>query len=103
MQAKFLVAGDCISRPIVALEQGPLCLRAAVVEDRIAGQLDLDLAVDALHGADEHMVGADVGRRWVYGVTRSSPMRGPMVSASRTTTQPPRVFHVVTSVLVPGS
>jgi hypothetical protein len=49
-----------------------------------------------LHGADEHVVGAVVGRRSGIGVTRSSPVRGPMVSASRTTTHPPRVFHVVT-------
>ena len=39
----------------------------------------------------------------VCGVTVSSPRRGPIVSASRTTTQPPCACHVVTSVLVPGS
>ena len=39
----------------------------------------------------------------VCGVTVSSPRRGPIVSASRTTTQPVGVFHDVTSVLVPGS
>ena len=59
----FLVAGDCIGHPIVALEERPRCRCPAVVEDRLAGQLDLDLALDALHGADEHMVGAVVGRR----------------------------------------
>ena len=39
----------------------------------------------------------------VCGVTVSSPVRGPIVSASRTTTQPLDVCQVVTSVLVPGS
>jgi hypothetical protein len=48
------------------------------------------------------MVGAVVAGDRVYGVTRSSPMSGPMVSASRTTTHPPDVFQVVTSVFVPG-
>src|SRR3954452_4484521 len=33
----------------------------------------------------------------------SSPRRGPSVSASRTSIQPLGTFHVVTSVLVPGS
>ena len=39
----------------------------------------------------------------VCGVTSSSPSWGPMVSASRTTTQPPFVCHVVVRTLVPGS
>src|SRR3954469_21519004 len=39
----------------------------------------------------------------VCGVTVSSPIRGPIVSASRTSAQPVGVFHVVTSVFVPGS
>ena len=74
LQAKSLVAGDRIGHPVVALEQGPLWRCAAVVEDRIAGQLDLDLALDALHGADEHMVGAVVGRR--SGVRRHAILAG---------------------------
>ena len=37
------------------------------------------------------------------GVTSSSRSRGPMVSASRTTTQPDGVFHVVVRTFVPGS
>ena len=45
---------------------------------------------------------SSVGGR-VCGVTVSSPRRGPMVSASRTSTQPCGVFHVVASVFVPGS
>ena len=39
----------------------------------------------------------------VWGVTVSRPVDGPIVSASRTTTQPDGVFHVVTSTFVPGS
>ena len=38
----------------------------------------------------------------VCGVTMSGPRVGPIVRASRTTTQPDGVFHVVTSTLVPG-
>ena len=39
----------------------------------------------------------------VCGVTVSSWLHAPIVSASRTTTQPDGVFQVVTSTLVPGS
>ena len=39
----------------------------------------------------------------VCGVTSSSPVRGPMVSASRTSIQPCGVFHVVFRTFVPGS
>ena len=39
----------------------------------------------------------------VCGVTVSRRRRGPMVSASRTTTQPFGTFHVVSSTFVPGS
>jgi hypothetical protein len=42
-----------------------------------------------------------VGRR--CGVIVSSPFVGPMVSASRTTTHPDGVFHVVTRTFVPAS
>src|SRR3954447_11292256 len=45
---------------------------------------------------------SSVGGR-VCGVRRSSPRRGPIVSASRTTTQPLEELHVVTSTFVPGS
>ena len=36
-------------------------------------------------------------------MTVSGPRVGPMISASRTTTQPAGVFHVVVRTLVPGS
>ena len=45
---------------------------------------------------------SSVGGR-VCGVTSSSRARGPIVSASRITSQPPGVFQVVTSTFVPGS
>ena len=77
--------------------------RAPVVEDRFAGHLDLDGAVDAVRHAHEHVSlrpRRSAGR--VCGVTVSSPRRGPRISASCTSTQPVGVFHVVTSTLVPG-
>ena len=39
----------------------------------------------------------------VWGVISSSPSRGPIVSASRTMTQPVGVFQVVATMFVPGS
>ena len=43
--------------------RGPTPRRAAVVEGGLADELDLDLALDALHGAEEHVVGVLVGGR----------------------------------------
>ena len=48
--------------PIVA-DQRPLGRDAAVVEDGLADELDLDAAVDALDRANEHVVGVVIGRR----------------------------------------
>ncbi len=45
---------------------------------------------------------SSVGGR-VCGVTVSSWVRGPIVSASRTRIQPVGVFQVVSTTLVPGS
>ena len=87
--------------PIFA--QRPLAGKAAIIEPGLAHEVDLDRAVDALGGPDERVVGILVGRRPGVGVTVSSPRRGPIVSASRMTTQPVDVFHDVTSELVPGS
>ena len=47
--------------PIVA-DQRPLRRDAAVVEDGLADELDLDTAVDALDRAYEHVVGIVIGR-----------------------------------------
>ena len=44
-------------------DQRPLRRRAAVVEDRLADQLDLDLAVEAEDRAHQHVVAVVVGRR----------------------------------------
>ena len=49
------------------------------------------------------MLGVIVGRRPGVGGDRVGPVVGPIVSASRTTTHPDGVFHVVTSTFVPGS
>ena len=57
-----------------AVDERPLRRRAAVVEDRLADELDLDAAVDALDGADEHVVGVVVGGR--AGVRRDRRRRG---------------------------
>ena len=78
--------------------------RPAVVERRLADQLDLDRALQALDRAHQHVVGVVVGRR--PGVRRDRVRRrarGPIVSASRTSTQPAGVCQVVASTFVPGS
>jgi hypothetical protein len=76
---------------------------ATVVERRLAHQVDLDRAVDAAGGRTSAWLASWSNGGRVCGVSVSSPRRGPIVSASRTTTQPVGVFHDVTSVLVPGS
>ena len=47
----------------VAVRQRPRCAGAAVVEHRLADELDLDLSVDALGHPDEEVVGVVVRRR----------------------------------------
>ena len=76
---------------------------AAVVEDRFAVELHLDLVLETHDHAHEHVVGVVVGGGRVCGVVRSTPWRGPIVSASLTSTQPVGVFQVVASTFVPGS
>ena len=44
-------------------DQRPLRRHAAVVEDGLADQLDLDLAVEAQDRAHQHVVAVVVGRR----------------------------------------
>ena len=85
-------------------DERPLGGLAAVVEDRLADELDLD-ACRSMHSTvrtSRCSASSSAGGR-VCGVIVSSPRRGPIVSASRTTTQPPGVCQVVTSVFVPGS
>ena len=87
----------------VAVDQRPLARRAAVVEHRLADQLDLDAAVEAFDRAHEHVVGVVVGRRPRVRRDLVLARGGPIVRASRTSTQPVGVRHDVTSALVPGS
>ena len=47
----------------VVAHERPLARDAAVVEDGLAHELDLDVAVDAAHRADEQVLGVVVGRR----------------------------------------
>ncbi len=53
----------------------PVDLAAAVVEHRLAVEVDLDRAVDAAHRAQQHVVGVVVGRRAAVGVA-SARARG---------------------------
>ena len=46
-----------------AVDEGPLCGGAAVVEDRLANQLDLDAGFESLDRPDQHVVGVGVCRR----------------------------------------
>jgi hypothetical protein len=62
------------SEPIVG--QPPLGGDAAVVEHRLAHELDLDRTVHALHDPDERMVGVLVGRRAGVGRDRVDPPAG---------------------------
>ena len=64
--------------------QRPLGEHAAVVEPRLAHELDLDAALDALDGAHEHVVGVLVGRR-------ASVRRDRVLAAARAHRQ--RVVH----------
>ena len=76
---------------------------APVVEARRADQLDRHLALHALDGAHQQVVGVVVGRRARVAPARAAPCQSPIVSASRTTSQPVGVIQVVSSTLVPGS
>ncbi len=78
---------------------------AAVVEDRLADDLDLNAALDALDHAHQHVVGVVVGRRprVVEPRRRGRRCQGPIVSPSRTTSQPDGVSQVVSSTIVPGT
>src|ERR1700755_934921 len=52
-----------ILRVPVGADHLPLALHAAVVEGRLADELDLHVAFQAEHGADEQVVPVSVGRR----------------------------------------
>ena len=63
LQPDRLPAAGGVGRVPVVADQRPVGGRAPVVEDRLADQLDLDLAVEAEHRAHEHVVAVVVGRR----------------------------------------
>ena len=53
----------CVSHVPVPVDERPLRRRAAVVEDRLAYELDLDGALGTLNRANQHVVAVVVGRR----------------------------------------
>ena len=102
-EADRLTRSGRVGRVAAPVDERPRRRRAAVVERRLADELDLDAALEAFDRSNEHVVGVVVGRRPRVRRDRVLVIAGPMVSASRTTTQPDGVFHVVTSTFVPGS
>ncbi len=72
-QADRLARPAGVGRVAVALDQRPLGRRASVVEDRLADEVDLDLALEALDGAHQQVLGVVVGRR--AGVGRDEVLR----------------------------
>jgi hypothetical protein len=65
----------------VAVGRRPLGGGAAVVEDRLAHELDLDVAVDTFDDPDEHVVGVVVRRR--AGVRRDRVLVVPRADRQR--------------------
>ena len=56
--------GTCRVGSVPAVvDEGPCRGLTAVVEHRLADELDLDATLETLDGADEHMVCVVVGRR----------------------------------------
>ena len=92
-----------VRRVPIAVPEAPLGRLAPVAEDRLAHELDLDRAVQALDCAHEQVLGVVVCRRSRVGGDLVLVVARSIVSASRTTTQPVGVLHVVTSTFVPGS
>ena len=88
----------------VVADERPLGRRAAVVEHRLADQLDLDLALDALDGAHQHVVGVVVGRR--PGVRRDRVLAAARPHGQRVAHDDPAARACSTwstRMLVPGS
>ena len=63
LQADRRSGPACIGGVPVVADQRPLRRLASVVEGGLADELDLDLSLDALNRADQHMVGVVVGGR----------------------------------------
>ncbi len=87
----------------IAVDQRPRRLLAAVVEHGLADQLDLDVSLQALDRANEHVVGVVVRRRAC--VRRDLVLVVPRPHGQRGTnaTHPLGVFQVVSRTFVPGS
>ena len=62
MQTQRQALGGRVGSAVAAVDERPFGGRAAVVEGRLADQLDLDAPVDAFDGSDEHVFGVVVGR-----------------------------------------
>jgi hypothetical protein len=87
----------------VAADRCPLRRHAAVVEGRLADELDLDSAFEAEDRSHEQMVRVVVCGRPGVRSDLVFVIPGPIVNASRTRIQPDGDFHVVTKTFVPGS
>ena len=63
VRSRIVCPAPLASADAVVADQRPLGRHAAVVEDGLADELDLDVAVDALDRPHEHVVGVVVGGR----------------------------------------
>ena len=62
LEADRLAGAGRVRRVAAAVDEDPLRRGAAVVEGGLAHELDLDAALEALHGAHDHMLRVVVGR-----------------------------------------
>ena len=101
LDVALAAVGDRLAVALVGVL--PAGLGTAVVEHRLAVQAQLDVADDALHRAEQDVLGLVVGR-WppVVPERRCWWYQGPTHIASRTTIQPPRARQVVSRTSVPG-
>ena len=63
LETKLLPGAARVGGVPAAVHCNPLRGNPAVVEDRLADQLDLDVSVETFHGPDQHVIGVVVGRR----------------------------------------
>jgi hypothetical protein len=110
LEAEFHVRGQPHGLPSAArigevssVRKRPLGNHSTVIEHRLTDEFDVDVSVEACDGADKHVVGvvvcggSGVRRDRVLALARADRQR---VTNDR---QPVTAFHVVVSVLVPGS
>ena len=72
----------------------------SVVEHRLAVDRDLHEPLQAFDRAEEQVVGLDVAGRAPLAGERRVSVHGPTLSASRTTSRPLRVIHVVSRTML---